>query len=141
MEPLMKDKRAGSSLIPYRRTANGFVYYAQKRGPDAKRAPGMIGFWGGGIEQGETIEQALFREMMEELNFVPTNHRYFSRYETANSVFNMFIEEVDENFESQIVIGEGEYGLFLSNEEAQKHPLTTPHLKLIISNVEEFLNK
>jgi len=36
------------------------------------RAPGKICFPGGGVEVGETIQQALIREMSEELNIVVT---------------------------------------------------------------------
>jgi len=38
------------------------------------------GFFGGGIEEGETTEGALKRELKEELGFVPENLEYWMDY-------------------------------------------------------------
>lgn len=43
-------------------------FLLQHRADNATRAPGMWGFFGGGIEEGETPEQALVRECKEELD-------------------------------------------------------------------------
>lgn len=139
--PIRLEKREGAALLPYRKTGEEYVYYVQKRDPNAVRSPGMIGYWGGGIEPGESITQALMREIDEELGYAPQKPIYFSRYENAHAIFHMFIEEVGDDFENQVVIGEGEYGLFLTKDAALSHPLTTPHLKLIISQVAEYLAK
>ena len=45
----------------------------QHRTDDAPRFPGLWGFFGGGIEQGESPKQALLREIKEELNLVVSN--------------------------------------------------------------------
>ncbi|MDP2708681.1 MAG: NUDIX domain-containing protein [bacterium] len=42
----------------------------QHRAEDAKRLPGYWGFFGGGIDQGETPEQAVRRETMEVLKYI-----------------------------------------------------------------------
>lgn len=38
------------------------------------------GFFGGSIEEGETPEQAMLREMQEELAFTPTEYTYIGLY-------------------------------------------------------------
>jgi len=55
----------------------------QHRSDDASRKPGFWAFFGGGIEQGETPEQAVRREMMEELQVVLDDIESFERYEFA----------------------------------------------------------
>jgi len=110
-------KREHASLIPFRRTANGVELYLQKRSKDAKVNPGLFGMFGGGIEVGETPEQALMRECNEELSYSPRNPKYLSRFETEKAIFHVFTEEVGQEFESKIVIGEGEFGRFLSETE------------------------
>lgn len=52
---------------------NDGKFLLQHRADDAKRAPGMWGFFGGGIEEGETPEQGLVRECQEELSITPTD--------------------------------------------------------------------
>ncbi|HIH17265.1 MAG: 7,8-dihydro-8-oxoguanine triphosphatase [archaeon GW2011_AR6] len=42
----------------------------QHRGKNSPRLPGYWAFFGGGIEKGETPEQAVRRECKEELNYI-----------------------------------------------------------------------
>ena len=77
----------------------------------------MFGIFGGHIEDGESPETALFREILEELNYHPRNVRLFRKYEYINYEQLVFISEVDENFEAEIKVLEGEYGRFLSESE------------------------
>lgn len=80
-------------------------------------APDMFGMFGGGIEEGESPEVALFREIREELDYQPRNVRFFRRYEFEEYELNVFLCKVDERFESEITVLEGEYGRFLNEAE------------------------
>jgi len=51
--------------------ADGKVLLA-RRDPQRKAYPGLWSFPGGHVEPGETLEQALVREMHEEIGVVPT---------------------------------------------------------------------
>ena len=77
MEPLMQEKRGGADLIPYRWDENKPVFYLQMRDAQAPRAANMIAIFGGAVEDDEKIEDALMREMKEELNYVPSNPQYY----------------------------------------------------------------
>ena len=55
----------------------------QERDKNSKVGEGY-GFWGGGIEEGETKEQALYRELKEELNYKPDIIQYL--YNTSIKV-------------------------------------------------------
>jgi len=109
--------RRTSELVPYRLMDGQYRLFVQKRSKDAAQAPDMFGMFGGGIEEGESPEAALFREIREELDYQPRNVRFFRRYEFSNYELNVFLSPADERFESEIHVLEGEYGTFLSESE------------------------
>lgn len=122
MESVFQEKREASVFIPYRVSNGRYEFFLQKRDEHAARAPGIFGMFGGGIDEGETYEEAFFREVKEELAYVPQKPIYFSRYETAIAIFHVYFEEVPADFESHIVVGEGEYGKFFTMDELQTNP-------------------
>jgi mutator protein MutT len=91
--------------------------FVQKRTKDAPLAPGMFGIFGGHIENGESPEGALIREILEELDYQPQNVRFFHKYEYIDCEQYVFLSEVDESFENEINVLEGEYGKFLNESE------------------------
>lgn len=69
-------KRVVAVIIFYDDELNVFL---QDHGTHSKLGE-KYGFWGGGIEEGETSEQALMRELGEELNYVPLEINYWGRF-------------------------------------------------------------
>ncbi|EID4334236.1 TPA: NUDIX hydrolase [Vibrio parahaemolyticus] len=55
---------------------NGSKVLLEKRSEQKETDPGLITIPGGHIEYGETQIQALFRELNEELNVIPTEYKY-----------------------------------------------------------------
>lgn len=131
----MKTKRNISILVPYRRNKENVLVYLQKRSKDAKRLPDYFGFFGGGIENGETAEQGLKREMEEEIGFIPEGYEYFKTYEFPRSIKNIYLLEVDDSFEEQVTILEGEYGKWFSETESLSEKKLIDEDKLVLKDV------
>ena len=120
MNDEVKNLRRASLLIPYLHRDNDVLVYLQKRADNAERHPGCFGLFGGGAEENETPEDALKREIKEELNFIPEGYKYLGRYDSERSRKDVFIIEVTEGFEKQITILEGDYGKWLSKDDLGK---------------------
>jgi 8-oxo-dGTP pyrophosphatase MutT (NUDIX family) len=147
MEPIMKEKskRRVVGFVPYRRAGQTYEFFFQKRTNDAPTSPGMFGIFGGGVEDGESAEQALAREIFEELAYKPENVRYFSRFESPTSMSDIFsdifIEEVSDDFESKVIVQEGEYGKFIPIEDVIDRRLFS-HLAIVaVPRLAEYLLK
>jgi 8-oxo-dGTP pyrophosphatase MutT (NUDIX family) len=99
--------------------------------------------WGGGIDEGETPEGGLKREVKEELGLDVTNYPYVlhNQYEFWGAIESVFIFEAPEDFDSKVVIGEGEYGKWFSAEEAFELPNLIFQAKVIINDLERSLLK
>ncbi|MDD4662079.1 MAG: NUDIX domain-containing protein [Candidatus Pacebacteria bacterium] len=117
----MAEKRKVSTIAPYK-IENGIVsIFFQKRSKDAKRYPGLFGFFGGGAEGNESPEETLLREVKEELDYIPSNLDYFGKYEMPVSVVDVFITKVEEDFEEKIKILEGDYGIWFNKNDFEKN--------------------
>jgi len=116
----MENKRKISSLAPYKNENGAIFIFLQKRAKDAKVAPGFFGFFGGGSKEEETPEEALLREIKEELDFVPKDFNHFGRYDLPEIIMDLFVVKVNDSFEKQIKILEGEYGKWFGEKDFLK---------------------
>ena len=115
-----KNLRRASILIPFLNKNNEVLVYLQKRANDAKRHPGYFGLFGGGAEENETPEEALKREIKEELNFIPEDYKYLGRYDSERSRKDVFTLEDTEDFENKIIVLEGERGQWFSKDDLDR---------------------
>lgn len=129
----MGSKRRVSILIPYKKDNDIFVYL-QKRSENAKRIPGYFGFFGGGAEEDESPEEALRREMKEEINFIPEDYVHFKQYEFNESIKYIFILEVDDDFEEKIIVLEGEYGKWFGEKDILQEPKLIEEDKIVLKD-------
>lgn len=96
--------------------------------------PGHWGLFGGAIDPGETPEEAMYRELEEEINFRPKEIRYFTRVDMDFSPigdclrFRLFYEVFLTAEESQgLTLGEGSKMQAFSAPELLINQLVTPY--------------
>ncbi|MDD2274689.1 MAG: NUDIX hydrolase [Candidatus Pacebacteria bacterium] len=129
---ILEEKRKISAIVPYKIENNTVFVFLQKRSNDAKRYPGLFGFFGGGAEGTENPEEALLRETKEELDYIPDNLNHFGKYELPVTVVDIFTTRVDNNFEKKIKILEGDYGRWFNEKDFEdSRSLITGDLKIL----------
>jgi 8-oxo-dGTP diphosphatase len=139
----MKEKRQVVILIPHYIANDEIFVFMQKRSPDMKSLPNLFGFWGGGIEQGETPEQALVREAREELGIELNlaEAEFFNHYETL-SLMDVFLYKVERDWEKTVSVGEGEYGQWFTTVEAtQRNDIIFQDKMVLVDLERKLLNK
>lgn len=137
----MKPKRKISIFLPMKKKADTLFVFLQKRSLTAKVLPGYYGFWGGGAEGDESPEEALIREVQEELGLKISisDVRLLNHYEFLSSIKDVYLLESEDGFEETIVIGEGDYGTWFPLEEVFERKDMIFEDKVVLSDVERVL--
>lgn len=136
----MENKRKTSGLIPYRIKEGKVFVFLQKRSEEAVRLPGYFCFFGGGAKGGETPEDTLMREIKEELDFIPTNYEFLGKYDFVSGLRYYYVLKVDDSFESNIHVHEGELGKFFSVDDAINEPKLSDDDKIVLRDLQCRLN-
>ncbi|MCX6789812.1 MAG: NUDIX domain-containing protein [Candidatus Gribaldobacteria bacterium] len=134
-------KRKCAIFIPYRQINGDVFVFLQKRSKTAQRIPDYFGFFGGGLDGEETPEQALLREMKEELNYQPRDYFLLKFYEFARKEAWVFCQKVSDNFENEIEIdiSETQYGQWFSQPQALAEKMLIDEDKLVLQDFFEKL--
>jgi len=134
----MENKRKISILVPYILEEGEVSVYLQKRSKNAKRLPDYFGFFGGGAEGDERPEEALRREMQEEIAFIPEGYAFFKEYDFERSIKSIFLLKVDRGFEQKVTVLEGEYGRWFTEQEALMERKLIDEDKIVLRDLYEF---
>ena len=129
-----ESKRHVAVAIPYYKDGDEIYVMLQRRSKTAKRLPDYFGFFGGGVEEGESAEEGFKREIHEELDVVVSDYEFFGHYEFYGTILDVFIMEVSEDFLESVKILEGQYGKYFSEEEVMNEEKLIDQDKLILKN-------
>ena len=137
----MENRRNVSILIPYKIENKEIFVYLQKREKDRKVLPDYFAFFGGGIENEESPEYAMLREISEEMCFIPKGYEFLGKYNFTDWSTNVYFLGVDKDFEKKVKIMEGDYGKFFSEEEVLNEPMMIQEDKNILRDLYKLLRK
>ena len=118
-------------FIPYCFIKDELYVFLQKRNFGA-RNPNSLGAFGGGLENEENNEEALIREIKEELEYTPINYLLLGVFEDNYSISNYYTEKVNENFEENINIHEGKSSEWYKGKEVIKRDDISLNTKKVI---------
>ncbi len=127
-------------MNPYKIEDGLAFVFLQKREKDRKTLPGYFAFFGGGIEEGESSEQALKREIKEELEFDLKDHKFLKRY-IFDWIANVYYIKVEEDFESKVKVNEGEYGKFFSEKGIEVEPMIIEGDRIVLKEFYDLLRR
>lgn len=133
-------KRHASVLIPYRKKSNSeYEFYLQMRDGNACESPNLFSFFGGGIEEWESYDVCIVREIKEELCIDITDHKFFQKFQFDVGDRYVFYLEVGNNFEDEVTVMEGQYGEFLTTTQIMEEMPVSERTKIIMRDFESLV--
>jgi 8-oxo-dGTP diphosphatase len=120
-------------------------FLMQQRTDDAPNDPGVWTFFGGGVEEGESVEEGLARELYEELAYEVKDPKKFKRVEDSDlgkeKMWNYFIEEISDKdkFEGdhlRLDLGEGQGLAWFTLDEIRNLKLA-PNVYYVLDDLEK----
>lgn len=111
--------------------------------------PGHWAFFGGHIEPNEAPEDALLRELLEEIGYVPASPSFFGYYSEDNVLRHVYHAPLTVELD-RLILGEGwDMGLLTpeeiragerySEKAGQVRPLGRPHQRILLDFIERAL--
>jgi 8-oxo-dGTP diphosphatase len=111
--------------------------------------PGHWAFFGGNIEPDEPPEDALKRELLEEIGYVPDNASFFGNYSDNTVLRHVYHAPLTVEL-NQLILGEGwDMGLLTPDEirtgerysekAGQVRPLGRPHQRILLDFIDRAL--
>ena len=99
-----------ANLIIYDKVKDEIEVFLSLRSKTATMFPNYFSFYGGKIEDGETAEGALIRELREELELKLDSYSFLGEYKTPGAIKNVFYSRVSKNVVDKLIIHEGQDG-------------------------------
>lgn len=136
-------KRRVAFFIPVKREQEKYKVFLQIRSPHDEDLPGYIGLFGGEVENGETQKEGMLREIKEELDYIPINYKHLMDetgfYKDQEFEKSVYWEIVPDDFDDKIIIGEGDGGIWVDEQEVQKidkiFPLDLGNIKKLFQSL------
>lgn len=111
------------------------------------RYPGCWALFGGHLDPGETPEEAVKRELLEEISYVPPAPSLFGYYSDADVLRHVFHAPLTVEL-NQLVLGEGwdmdlltpeeiRAGEHYSEKAGKVQPLGRPHQRILLDFIEK----
>jgi 8-oxo-dGTP pyrophosphatase MutT (NUDIX family) len=103
--------------------------------------PDCWGTFGGGVKEGETPEQAIIRELKEELDYDLVNQEYFCNFPVGEYDIHVFIK-TDPNIDVETLkVYEGQKAAFFSFEQLKKLKFAYNCKEIVEAYFKKYYNK
>jgi 8-oxo-dGTP diphosphatase len=134
----MPDRIRGAGVFFYDRAMRRVLFYRRDNKPGIP-FPDHVDILGGHIEEGETAEQAVVREMAEELDdlrsgapYVLTGHRFFTISTDPKGVVDYLFSKAADFDLGDLRLKEGQTLLWLTEDEAERTEFAFGYNGLVI---------
>lgn len=132
---MQKRYTAGLLLYRFNTTDSEWEGFLQFRSPGMWYKPNEFSFFGGARDGRESPEEAVVREIHEELGMTisPDDISYVATHDGEVIHMDIYAMPVAEGFEETVTVMEGEYGKFLTESEIRRaEDFTNPEKTIVL---------